>query len=479
VPSIPVKQLLASLAVGIYLLITYILIFFLKNPILRSQFDTLLLLSVLSCLYLIPVIFFGITMGIVFTLILIVLIAAVVVLETAVTGYLFFLIVPVMCGVFLLMVWWGEKRKESVFLTYEVEVEKNVAIKNEMELKLKERSEAVNSYFDRYSRFYNLRKVAEDFAASLTIEKLGLIIVERCLGFIRKGDHCLLYILGNEGISLSLIASKSLFDKEKPKSKKGDIFDNWVVKNRQHLVVPDVESDFRFDVTKEGAENFMGVMISPLISQGRVIGVLRVNSKEKNSLNTDDLRMLDLISGLAASALANALLYQTTEELAIRDSLTSLFVQRYFKERLKEEHKRALLSHSNISLIMCDLDHFKSYNDRFGHGAGDLVLKGVAEILEKRVGGDGIVARYGGEEFSILLPNVKKEDAFALAEEIRKTIEAREFMLRNDATRITASFGVSSLPQDTLEQEELIRIADERLYIAKRQGRNRACSNAL
>lgn len=476
-PSHRIKQLLASLAVAGYLFITYLLIIHLQNPVLRAQKETLIFLSVISALYLIPVILFGITMGILSTMVLIFLIAVVLLIEAAVTGHLFYLIIPVICGAFVLMAFWGEKRKQSILLSYEVDMEKNVASKNEMELRLKERSEAVNSYFDRYSRFYNLRRVAEDFATTLTLGKLGDAIVERCLGFVRKGDHGLLYIFSEEGANLSLISSKALLEKEKPKSKQGDIFDMWVVKNRQHLVVPDISTDFRFNVGKESLEAVQGVMISPLLSQGRVIGVLRVNSKEKNTLNTDDLRLLDLISGLAASALANALLYQRTEQLAIRDSLTSLFVQRYFKQRLKEEHKRALLSHSTISLLMCDLDHFKTYNDRFGHGAGDLVLKGIADILFEKVGEDGIVSRYGGEEFSILLPNVPKAGAAELAEELRRAIESKEFLLRNEATHITASFGISTLPDDTLEQEELIRIADERLYAAKRQGRNRVCLN--
>jgi len=475
-PSVTIKQLIASLAVLAYLFITYLLIFHLKNPLLRTQHETLVFLSVISSLYLIPVIFFGITMGILFTVALTLLITIVLIIEVAVTGHFFFMVVPLICCVFILMVNWADKKKQAILLTYEVEVEKNVAMKNEMEFKLKEKSEAVNSYFDRYSRFYNLRRVAEDFAISLNLEKLGDVIIERCLGFVRKGDHCLLYILGEDVGTLFLIASKSLSDKEKPKNKQGDVFDIWVVKNRQHLVVPDISSDFRFDITKESLESFQGLIISPLLSQGRVIGVLRINSKEKNVLTTEDLRLLDLISGLTASALANALLYQKTEELAIRDSLTSLYVQRYFKERLKEEHKRVLLSHSTISLIMCDLDNFKLYNDQYGHGAGDLVLKGLAGILVNEVGEDGIVARYGGEEFAILLPNVNKLEARLLTDKLKQAIEQKQFLLRNEVTHITASFGISNLPQDTLEQEELIRIADERLYKSKRAGKNQICS---
>ncbi len=476
-PSHRLKQLLASFAVASYLLITYLLIYYLKNPELRNQEDILILLSVLSSLYLIPVIIFGTTLGIISTSVLIFLIFLVLILETAVTGYLLFFIIPLVCLVFLLLIWWGDKRKEDILLSHDVEMEKNIQRKNELELALKEKSEAVNSYFDRYSRFYNLRRVAEDFATSLQIENLGRVIVERSLSFVRKGDVCLLYVLNSDGVQLSLISSKSLIEGEKPKMKRGDVFDWWVVKNRQHLVVPDVDSDYRFDVKEEALEDVKGVMISPLLSHGRVIGVLRMNSKDKNVFSTDDLRLLDLISGLAASALANSLLYQQTEELAIRDSLTSLFIHRYFKERLKEEHKRALLSKSSLSLLMCDLDFFKTYNDRFGHAAGDIVLKEISNTLKEIVKEDGMVARYGGEEFAVLLPNTNKEQAVKMAELIRSQIDSRKFMLRNEMTKVTASLGVSTFPQDTLEEEELIRVADERLYVAKKQGRNQVCSN--
>jgi diguanylate cyclase (GGDEF)-like protein len=168
-------------------------------------------------------------------------------------------------------------------------------------------------------------------------------------------------------------------------------------------------------------------------------------------------------------------LYKQTSELAIHDSLTKLFVQQHFKNRLKEEQERALLAKDPLSLLMCDIDFFKKYNDRYGHAAGDLILVQIADIIRQEVHDTAIAARYGGEEFSIILPKTTLAEARAIAEQIRKKTEEHPFMLRQESTSITVSVGVSNLPIDTSDDEELIRVADQRLYEAKKLGRNKVC----
>ena len=125
-----------------------------------------------------------------------------------------------------------------------------------------------------------------------------------------------------------------------------------------------------------------------------------------------------------------------------------------------------------------DIDHFKRYNDEFGHSAGDQVLKSIAEVLSQAMSGVDLVARYGGEEFAILLPNKTKAEAMLLAESVRQTIEKNSIYLRRVETRVTASLGVASYPDSGLTREEMIRAADELLYQAKRAGRNQVCGNS-
>ena len=127
--------------------------------------------------------------------------------------------------------------------------------------------------------------------------------------------------------------------------------------------------------------------------------------------------------------------------------------------------------------MMCDVDHFKDCNDRFGHGIGDQMLIHVTRILSNAVE-HGIVARYGGEEFVILLPENSKQEAHALGNKIREMVEKTPFVIRRETLWMTLSIGVASLPDDALDLESLIQKADQALYRAKREGRNKVCSSS-
>ncbi len=157
------------------------------------------------------------------------------------------------------------------------------------------------------------------------------------------------------------------------------------------------------------------------------------------------------------------------------DSLTSLFNMRYFRRQLVEEFSRSQRYNHPLSLLMIDVDHFKSYNDRNGHPAGDIVLKEVARILIRNVRGTDIVARYGGEEFVVLLPETPMDAAASVAEKIRKTVEDHHFPFRETQSggRLTVSIGVGSFPDPRVtSDQDMIESADKALYAAKQSGRN-------
>jgi diguanylate cyclase (GGDEF)-like protein len=385
----------------------------------------------------------------------------------------FLLFYVLYAGLFLVLDW-HDKQIQGQILANEVEVEHNEGEKNQLELKLRKVKDEVDASLGKYTTYYGLREVSERFATTLALEKIAALVIEETRHFVPKGETYLLYLAEIEGASLSLIASHAGREEEKIKAKKGDFFDLWVLKNRKPLRVSDTQKDIFFDAKQiPDLGHVRSLIIAPLVSEGRVIGMFRINSSVPDTFGIDDLRLLDFISDLASSAISNAILFQKTEDLAIRDSLTGLYVQHYFKERLKEEHRRALLTQAKLSVLMCDLDRFKSYNDTFGHGAGDLILAKAAEIFASEVRDEGIVARYGGEEFSLLLPRFSKEMALELAERLRKRIECEKIDIRREILRLTVSIGVSTMPDDTLEREELIRKADQNLYEAKRAGRNR------
>lgn len=368
------------------------------------------------------------------------------------------------------------REKEGEILINQVDLEKFENEKNQTEIKLREMNEELEASFAKYTTYYGLREVAEKFATSLSLGDVADLVIKEAQNFIPKGESYFLYLAETKEMGLSLVASQAAREDERMKAKQGGFYDLWVLKNRKHLFISDTKKDIFFDQSQIAESGSLrSVMVVPLISEARVTGVFRVSSSQPEIFSMDDLRLLDYISDLASSAISNAVLYQKTEELAIRDSLTGLYVQRHFKERLKEEHKRALITNAKLSVLMCDLDRFKSYNDSFGHGAGDLILTCVSDILRTEVGGEGIVSRYGGEEFAVLLPRFSKEAAVLLAEKIRKRVEASAIEIRRETTRTTISIGVSTMPDDTLERDELIRRADQRLYEAKRGGRNKVC----
>jgi len=160
--------------------------------------------------------------------------------------------------------------------------------------------------------------------------------------------------------------------------------------------------------------------------------------------------------------------------LAITDGLTGLYNHRHFKKELGTEIERARRYGRRLSLIMGDIDHFKDYNDAHGHPGGDVVLKMVAELFRRVCRETDIPARYGGEEFVIILPETSAEDAFSVAERIRKEIEEHRFPMQETQPggNLTASFGVSTFPEDGDDPASIVDTADKRLYKAKAEGRN-------
>jgi diguanylate cyclase (GGDEF)-like protein len=159
------------------------------------------------------------------------------------------------------------------------------------------------------------------------------------------------------------------------------------------------------------------------------------------------------------------------KEFSFKDEVTGLYNRRFFSIRLEEEVSRYRRFNHSVAVVLTDLDGFKAVNDELGHGAGDETLRGVAEILLKHSRGINVICRYGGDEFAILLVETSKAGARLYADRIRYVLPTFRF---SHGRRITASFGIASLPEDVAPSaDDLIRAADEALYAAKRAGKNR------
>jgi len=188
-----------------------------------------------------------------------------------------------------------------------------------------------------------------------------------------------------------------------------------------------------------------------------------------------DERTVELAHSLvaqAAVALDNARLHGIVKRQAVTDELTGLANRRSFRESLETELLRAERFGSGLALIVADLDDFKNVNDRFGHQAGDEVLRSFAEVLQGRIRGIDLAARLGGEEFAILLPETDAAGAEALAENLRLAVARLVVPIGEDRIQITSSFGVAAFPESH-SADELMTAADLALYSAKRHGKDR------
>ena len=230
------------------------------------------------------------------------------------------------------------------------------------------------------------------------------------------------------------------------------------------------------------------IMCTPIARNNKTEGVLVLASKKKYAYVSHQLQILDILSTYFAVSLEKAGYVQKAIAKSERCGLTKLYNYRYLDEALEKCMNKVKTGElENLSLVMMDIDHFKSVNDTYGHQSGNDILIELARILEAEVGEEGTVARYGGEEFVILFPDYSKDLTLLFAEALRKKIEKHPFKIKTDLgadrsiqdVNITLSIGVSTAPDDSDEPNALIRNADRALYIgAKQAGRNKVAAYA-
>ncbi len=246
----------------------------------------------------------------------------------------------------------------------------------------------------------------------------------------------------------------------------------WVVQHAQPLVVSDLQRDYgryaRDDRYRD--QRFHSWIGVPVQSYGRVVAVISLQSEERGAFDADQLRVMTIIADQVAVAVEASRLY----ELSTIDSLTGLFVRRYFDQRLEEEFHRSVRYDTPLSVGLLDLDYFKRINDTYGHPFGDKVLRCAAQAMRGNMRSFDIAARYGGEEFVFVLPRTGAEDALAVAERIRADVAA--LRLSDEAGELvsaTASVGIATLSQGQFDSPQaLLKAVDMALYRAKDKGRN-------
>ncbi|MFW6323439.1 MAG: sensor domain-containing diguanylate cyclase [Desulfovibrionales bacterium] len=216
------------------------------------------------------------------------------------------------------------------------------------------------------------------------------------------------------------------------------------------------------------------------LCEGKVqFGLLALTSPELGAMGRDRFQVLTAAVMHLSMAIRNALQYHMARKLADHDGLTRIHNRQHFDKTLLVELKRHQRQGHSLSILMLDLDHFKSINDTYGHQAGDMVLQEMGKLLTNTIRDSDYPARYGGEEFVVLLPHTTEEQAWSLAERIRKKLAATRFEFRGHHFQVTTSIGIGAVTPKSLQTNtDLIRQADKALYTAKSSGRNMVCLSA-
>jgi diguanylate cyclase (GGDEF)-like protein len=215
----------------------------------------------------------------------------------------------------------------------------------------------------------------------------------------------------------------------------------------------------------------------PMIGQGETLGIISIEFPCKGEFDGPlqaQARLGVTAASQIALSLASLRLRENLRDESIRDALTGLFNRRFMHESLEREIMRARRKNHDLALLFLDIDHFKRFNDTFGHDAGDFVLQSVTDVLRNYFRGDDVACRCGGEEFAVILPESTARNAALRAEGLREVVHGLKLQYANTRLGpISISIGVAAFPEHCSTAQDLLKIADQCLYESKTNGRNR------
>lgn len=328
-------------------------------------------------------------------------------------------------------------------------------------------------------RMRNLRilnQVARALALSIDRDQV-VALVKEAIQQSLQADTYYLALLGDERLQVELLYDEGAFFPSMTLPREGGLA-GWVLEHRRTLRLNNVPLELPLLGVQHRLVGKPRVNLSwmgtPLESGGHLLGLVAVGAYRPNAFSSQDQELLENLAQQVALALDNAFHHAEVEEQARRDSLTGAYNHRYFVERLHALCAEARQQGRPLSLIMLDIDHFKSYNDAYGHIVGDEVLRVTVRTIRRYIKRTDVVGRWGGEEFAIALPGASLRQALGVAERIRSTLE--HFTLQDREGKLvpapTVSQGVAEFPAERDEPYALIDLADQRLYLAKEKGRN-------
>ena len=387
-----------------------------------------------------------------------------------------FLLIPSFIGCILFVIF--RKLQLNKFSKYQGEFDRKHETINLLTESIREKKFLLQTLPFKCQRVSFLFNVSQKLIEIIGSAEVLNFLIKTLEELFPQADNILIFDFDKENYSINLVRS---FNKTKSivNEIKGDELDNWVLRHNCSLMIEDLTKEFKFDYLKieayikRGARSFIS---SPLSIGNKILGVVKIESRNPQIFTLDDSRILRNICDLGTVVLERAELFSHAQDLIIRDSLTSLFVKDYFFKMLKEKIKAAKTDKKMVGVMMLDIDDFKLLNDNYGHAIGDAALRTVAEVLSKVSDVSGnLAARFGGEEFIIYIGDCNKKELLLIAEKIRMEIKRVGLTFRRKKVHFTISLGAVLYPIDGVESISLVDKADNLLYKAKKEGKDQIC----
>ncbi|MFN8613873.1 MAG: diguanylate cyclase [Vulcanimicrobiota bacterium] len=335
-------------------------------------------------------------------------------------------------------------------------------------LSLEQRAEEL---VQRGKEVLQLQELMELLQSASTLKEAVQLLGPR-LGRLLPGSRGALYFLNASRTILELSGSWGLEQTVEPAFAPEDC---WGLRRAKEHVAPPEQPELRCPHWGESPADWHSC--SPLLAHGEVLGVISLAYSQPPR----DSALLRSICEQLSLSLANLRLRDSLRQQSIRDALTGLYNRRFLEESLARELARSQRRGQPLAVVMLDVDHFKRFNDSYGHEVGDQVLQGVAGYLQVAVRGEDVVCRFGGEEFCLLCPGLSDPDLSLRLEQLRLGLEAVTVAYQGERLHVTASFGAAVCPEHSSDAAQLLLLADQALYEAKHAGRNtfRVCQQLV
>jgi len=317
-----------------------------------------------------------------------------------------------------------------------------------------------------------LLKIDSAILAGCTLNKILHLIVKYACHLLHMSSGTL-RLISDDGEVLNLATTYNVRRAESERQLKLDVESTAkrVFMSRKPLAIPDISKDPLYPW--KSSNESLAMLTIPLLYRKKRIGVLSIYDPSIRNFNNREIDTALLFANQATMAIELTRLMEDIKKRAITDFLTGLFNHRHFNERIEEEIARASRNNKHFSILFCDLDNFKRFNDTHGHLHGDLVLKKIGEVILTNKRKFDIAARYGGDEFALILPEANCINAVRIAKRICSGTRNCNFSkVKNNHDNLTMSIGISSFPDHGQNSKELLEKADLALNKAKGSGRN-------